>query len=442
MHLNRYPRMGALLPTLCAAMAAFALCLTGLAGPDAQGDELKLAIILSRHGVRTPLQSGEAMARLSAQPWPKWEADVGVQTPRGNQLVAYMGDYYRERLTREGALTGDPAVDGERVFIRADNDQRTLETARILGKALVPAGSPEVHALPEKEMDPLFRPYRAHVGHPDATLAVDSILGRMGGDPRTLERAYARQLDELKAVVYGPGAAPGPGSMFNEPSAVEAGLKSYMVEFKGPFLAALECTDALLLEYADGKPLPEVGWGRMDAGTLTDVLSLHSLFFDLVERTRYPAQVGGSNLASHIIDTMEQAATGDPVPGALGPTGERVVVLVGHDTNIANIGGLFDMNWCLAGTQLNPLLPGGALVLELWKHPGRDGSLFVRACYVAQTLEQMREASPLSLGHPPARSPIFVPGCSGQGPEYDAPFPAFVRQARRVIDPGFIAPEP
>ena len=68
--------------------------------------------------------------------------------------------------------------------------------------------------------------------------------------------------------------------------------------------------------------------------------------------TFYPAQVNGSNLASHIIDTLEQGALGQPVPDALGPAGERVVVIAGHDSNLAAVGGtLFGMNWWLPGTQ-------------------------------------------------------------------------------------------
>ena len=416
--------------------------LVGWAGPESSSDELRLVIVLTRHGVRSPLATNEALSSLSSQPWPKWEVAPGIQTPHGNELVAMMGDYYRARFIREGALTGDPALDGPRVFVRADNDQRTIETGRILGKALVQVGEPVVHQLPEGTQDPLFNPYRAHVGNPDGTLAAASILGRMGGDPKNVERAYARQLDELRGILYGPGAAPGPDSPFNLPSMVVPGHKEYLVDFSGPINAALQSTEALLLEYVDGKPLPEVGWGRVDGKVMTDLLALHELFFDLGNRTRYPAQVGGSNLASHIVDTLEQAATGDPVPGALGPQEERVVVLVGHDTNIANIGGLFDMNWWVSGTQMDPMLPGGALLIELWRRGGQPASFYVQTSYVAQTLEQMRDESPLSMGNPPARSPIFVPGCSGSGPDFNAPLSGFVRQARKVIDPTFIAPEP
>lgn len=424
---------------LAAVLASLVLGSTARAAPESTGDELKLAIILTRHGVRAPLLSNEAMAKYAAQAWPKWEVAPAIQTPRGNQLIALMGDYYRVRFMASGLLSGDPAVDGPLVFVRADNDQRTIETGRIIGKALVPVGEPDVHALPDGMADPLYQPYRAHVGHADPSMAAAAVLGRVGGDMGSLERAYAPQFAELKGILWGAGG--GASTPLDGPSELAAGQKDYLVKLSGPLRVAETCADSLLLEYTDGMPAPDVGWGKVDARVMTDVLVLHELFFDLVCRTYYPAQVGASNIASHIIDTLEQGAEGQPVPGAIGPSGEHIVVLVGHDSTQASVGGLFGMNWCVPGTQMNPTLPGGALVFELWKRSGQDG-FYVRTSYVTQSLEQMREVAPLTLDGPPARAPIFVPGCGGPAPNFDAPLASFVRQARKVIDPAFIAPEP
>jgi 4-phytase/acid phosphatase len=189
----------------------------------------------------------------------------------------------------------------------------------------------------------------------------------------------------------------------------------------------------------DGMPLANVGWGRADRATLTRLMQLHSLYFDLSQRTFYPAQTQASNLASHILQTMGQTVTGRLLPGAIGTPDDRLVFLIGHDTNIANLGGLLGLTWMLPETPANPLLPGGALVFELRLHRG-DGRWFVRTFYVSQTLDQMRAAEPLTLQNPPKVAPIFIPDCSGAGPGFEAPYEKFAERVRRVIDPKFILP--
>ncbi len=63
---------------------------------------------------------------------------------------------------------------------------------------------------------------------------------------------------------------------------------------------------------------------------------------------------------------LQQAVTGKQVPGALGELGDRAVILVGHDTNLANIAGMLNLNWLIDGRR-DDTPPGGALVFELWE---------------------------------------------------------------------------
>ena len=86
-------------------------------------------------------------------------------------------------------------------------------------------------------------------------------------------------------------------------------------------------------------------------------------------------------------------------------------------------------------------MAGGKEQIVGSKRGGQDG-FYVRTSYVTQTLDQLRDATPLSMDSPPARAPIFVPGSGGLAPNFDAPLASYVRQARKVIDPSFIAPEP
>ena len=97
------------------------------------------------------------------------------------------------------------------------------------------------------------------------------------------------------------------------------------------------------------------------------------------------------------------------------------------------------LSWWLDGTQLDPVLPGSALVFELRRSPG-GGQPRLRMYCVCQTLEGMRAGDAPTLESPPLVAPIFIPGCSASTPGYDAPLDRVESLLNRVIDPAFVAP--
>ena len=115
---------------------------------------------------------------------------------------------------------------------------------------------------------------------------------------------------------------------------------------------------------------------------------------DISGRTGYIARAQSSNLLFHILQSMRQAGGAQPVPGALTSPDDRLLILVGHDTNLANIAGALGLNWLIDGRR-DDTPPGGALVFELWRRRDK-GEFSVRTFYMAQTLDQMRNATPLS----------------------------------------------
>ena len=404
--------------------------------------DLRLAIVLTRHGVRSPLYGNDALGKFAAQPWPQWSVPTGILTPHGRQQMVLMGSYYRARYAAEGLLAGDTAADAPRVYFRADSDQRTRETGNDIAAGLLPGAKLDMHARPLDELDPLFRAAKLPIGHPDYSRGVAAVLGQVGQNPAAVQQACAAEFATLHRVLFGDGAmAAGKVDLRNLPAVVERGSGDHTVTITGPLRTAMQITDNLLLEYAEGMPMSDVGWGRLSAADLTQVLRLHSLYFNLAQGTFYTSQVQGSDLASHILQTLDQSVSGRADPGAFGSPDHRLVVIVGHDTNISNLGGLLGLGWWLPGTQPNPLLPGGALVFEL-RQRRSDHQFTVRTYYLSQTLEQMRSLETLSLKNPPASAPIFVPGCSDPVPGYDAPLDRFETLLRRVIDPEFVLTSP
>ena len=422
----------------------FLLALLGsglTASPPAKDDgELIFALILSRHGISTPSPARD-LTQIAAQPWPVWDTPGGHLTRHGGELMALMGGYYRQRYLRLGLLTGRDHEDALRLYFRSDSDERTVESARRLGQGLLPGGNPEIHARRRGVTDALFRPNLVPPLRPDYGLAQAAVLGRIGGRPDEVLREHRADYDLLQGILLGEGSPipPGKQSLFAQPAGVGPRLASHIVSLTGPLRLGMAATDVILAEYVDGRPAAEVAWGRASGPTLLRLLQLHSLYEELTQRTFYPAQVQGSNLASHILLTLEQAAGGRRMAGAIGGPEARLVVVVGHDTNIANLGGLLGLSWAVPGVPLNPTLPGGALVFELRRRG--DARCFVRVAYLAQTLEQMRGGVSLSVAQPPAQAPVFVPDASEASPGYDAPLPAFSTRLRQVIGAAFVVPQ-
>jgi 4-phytase/acid phosphatase len=424
-----------------------ALLLAGLSpialrAADTADSEVKLVVVMTRHGVRAPLVTNATLGDYSAEAWPKWDVPPEFLTKHGEKQMALMGAYYRALYVQAGLLDGDTAKDLPRVYFLADSDERTHATAVGLAAGLLPGAVPEIQERPRGQTDPLFEPVKILAGRADEALGYAAVKGRMGGDPSIVTAAYPALFAELQRVLFGGDGQTPPGkiSVLNLPITFRPGSHGEVVDLGGPLHKAESLVDSLLLEYADGMPMADVGWGRVDRAALTRLLQLHLLYFDVTQRPFYPAQAQASNLASHILDTMRQTMSGEPRAGAFGTPASRLVFIVGHDTNIANLGGLLGVSWMLPGTPANPLLPGGAMVFELRQHRG-DGRWFVRLYYVSQSLEQMRAGDTLTLQNPPQVAPIFIPECSGAGPGFEAPYDQFAALLRRVIDPKFVLPE-
>ena len=68
--------------------------------------ELKLesVVIVSRHGVRAPTKATQLMQDVTPDAWPTWPVKLGWLTPRGGELIAYLGHYQRQRLVADGLV--------------------------------------------------------------------------------------------------------------------------------------------------------------------------------------------------------------------------------------------------------------------------------------------------------------------------------------------------
>ena len=425
-----------LLRTALLFAMAWAVAAGFVAAAAAAPAQLRYVVIISRHGVRSPTWTSERLNPYAVEPWPEWGVPPGNLTPHGRVLMQIMGAYYREWLSNEHLLSPQGCGDVGRIYLHADADQRTLETGRALAETLLPGCAAAVHSVPEGSRDPLFDPIAAGIAKPDWEIAAKAVQERLGENARHFLDLHRAAFEALQYVLAGAGGAP--KKLIDLPEEISVTATGKGLQINEQLSLASTLSENLLLEYTEGIQGKDLGWGRLDADNLFHILELHAVSSDLTRRTLYLARAKGSNLLDHILLSMEQAATGKAMPGALGPPGAAVLILVGHDTNLSHLSGMLGLSWHLPGYQPEDTPPGGALVFSLWQQP-KTGQYFVRTQYLAQTLQQMRSATALTLAAPPANEDVAVAGCESATGSFGCPWETFEKSLQRAVDDRFVA---
>jgi 4-phytase / acid phosphatase len=407
---------------LLCLLACLSVCASATASEAGQDQgELKLVLVLSRHGVRSPTAQPGTLDAFANQPWPTWPVAPGYLTPHGKQLMRIMGGWYRDYYAHAGLLSAQGCLPANALFVLADDEQRTLESARGLMAGFEPGCDVPIHASPKTGADALFAHDFSQISDADRALAAASVLGRIGGDPERLALANAGLLEFMQQTLFGCKPAScekaqlkGKKWLNDQASSISAAQDDGLLKIKSPLHNASTFAENFYLQYTEGMPMSQVAWGRITSMQLGQLLALHSLYSDISLRTPVVAKAYAGTLAQRILATLQQTA------GAIGPTKAKMVFLVGHDTNIETLAGLLDLHWLMAEQPADPASPGGALVFELWRKAQGDHYV-VRAYYVSQSMDQMRDTVSLDRAHPPMIAPVFIPGCSEASAGYDCP---------------------
>lgn len=381
------------------------LLLVLLAGLVAQGQAAELSIysekllklvVLQRHGVRTPTQSPEKLCQWTRHTWPEWplwkapapvpEAKAGEQgllTQRGADLVTAFWQQERQRLDNAGVWREGQCPEAGELVVYADVDERTQATALSLLEGLAPRCGLKYMTAPSPGPDPLFHPLRAGTAQLDAPAVIQRMEQRWGKGLLLLQERLQPALRELAAIL---GPLPSEAGRSATTSAVERPSRlvekdGHGVSLKGGLDVASAVTEIFLLEYAQWPDQP-AGWGKVDDVVLRRLLPLHTECSAVLNRDPDMARAGAGALAQSIACILEGTHPDKRYNDA------RIVIFVGHDTNIAQLGGLLGLRWHTEGYAPLQTPPGSALVFALYQ---RGEEQLVRVYFVTQSLETLHQ---------------------------------------------------
>jgi 4-phytase/acid phosphatase len=392
-----------------------------------QTPQLRMVVILTRHGVRSPLATSTS-SPYAKQEWPSlsdWHvACPGDLTPRGRELVKQMGIFYHAYYADKGLLPPVNQCPSSQVYIWSDNEERTLGTAQALADGMsqgvagcsIPVNSlrysPPSQCKVDNPTDYFFHPLSDGVlkGHVDPA-QLTAIAGKINQEVPQLLVTYHGPLqamqDTLRCCNVNEKECNGvsPCTLLNlNDQAIASGTS---ISWSGMFSVSSTAAENFLLEYGNGMPCNLNGWGLVNynspectgAEPFRQMEELHTLYFDKMRHNGYMAQIQGSNLANQILQRLQQ---GGPEP---------FVIYSGHDTDVASVAGLLNLDWSLPDLPNNDTPPAGALIFELWGGATPQTEL-VRLYYAHQTLSQLRTLAPLSLQNQPNVVELKLPSCA------------------------------
>ncbi|TWB38035.1 histidine-type phosphatase [Nitrospirillum pindoramense] len=413
---------------------------TANSATPASHEVLERVVLLSRHGVRSPTKGLAELRRLSDQDWPAWPVDRGILTPHGadaiRQLGLYLGAQYRQRgllgpdRCPAGGPAGGPA--GDQIFVWGDSgDQRTRASAQALAEGLAPGCGLKAQGLAPDSPDVLFDAASGGACPMDAAEATKAVVAANGGDIATVPASIAPALAALVQVVAPKACASGAtsgsptGQACFATGPAKVVDKGGEVKVDGPLARGAMLAESIFLEYVQGMPADQVGWGR--AGTpqaLAAILPVHDYQADLTRRTPYIASHNGALLARQIVAGVTGGTATAPLAPV--PAGAKLVSILGHDTNLSNVAGLLGLDWTLPG-QPDKTAPDTTLAFEV----SRDtvtGQRYVHVALYYQTLDDLRQAAALTAAHPAGKVDLPLPACGGDRCTVED-FVALVRKA-------------
>ena len=122
--------------------------------------QLEKVVILSRHGLRSPLTSpGSRLSKVTPYEWENWDVPASHLTKKGAILETYFGQYINDWLIQNEVIKKGECLSPDNAQIYTNSLQRTIATGQSLTTGIFPGCDIKTeHKMEIGKMDPVFNP--------------------------------------------------------------------------------------------------------------------------------------------------------------------------------------------------------------------------------------------------------------------------------------------
>lgn len=370
-----------------------------------EGYTLEQVLVLSRHGLRAPLATGgSALAKVTPKTWPTWNTPGSYLTTRGGVLEAYFGSYLADWLDATNLVKKEGCPSDKDVYVYTNSMQRTIATGQYFAVGAYPGCDVTVNHRPEfNKMDPVFNPVITDGSEEfkqQALAAMESYGGADGitGLNKKLKPSYdlaAQVVDYKNSETCKVDKR---CDLADEPTAFSADVNREP-GVNGPLRTGTIISDALILQYYEGFPMKEVGWGNVKSDQDWKALvEIKDVYTDVL----FTPPVIAKHISKPLVAYM------DSVWG--NQNSAKFTFLAGHDSNVASVLSALEVKDYQLPNQFEKTPIGGKIVFQRWKDNATNKQL-MKIEYVYQSTDQIRNMEQLSLQNPPQRVVLEMKDC-------------------------------
>lgn len=360
--------------------------------------------MVSRHGVRAPIRPLETLEALTQRNWPKWPAGPGEMTEHGAAALSQMADFLRDTYRNKGLLPTPECPRQDAIQIWSDaSDHRTRQSGEIFADHLAPGCGVRPRHASGIAPDPLFNASKTKAciaALPPA--AASTRPKRIDLSPEDLHA-----LQTLQRILAPNACEPGGAGLCLVP---DAGASDTKVASNLAVAAAV--AEGLYLEYAQGFPKEEVGWGKAGSeATIAAVMPAYERGINFMRRNPIISARRGALLMKTILNLLQARTLPADAPAL--SKDASLVMIAGHDSNLLQAAVLMGLDWRLPD-QPSVTAPDTTLAFEVWRDSDTSRRT-LRVVVYAQTLRQIREGTTLDRANSPDVVPIVPDACAKAG---------------------------